>query len=105
MLHTLLSLKNNGTLKHLVLNGLMSAKIFTYIEIYLWVDARSKTTTQSLNNIVSDAELAFGVCRRTVWNALKVIKTMANESHPEANQTSAKSGAPLKPKNHRTFVS
>lgn len=79
MLQTLLTLKNNGTLKHLVLNGLMSAKIFTYIEIYLWIDARTKTSNQSLSNIVTDAEITFGVCRRTIWNALKAVKNIDEE--------------------------
>ncbi|MEO6521363.1 MAG: hypothetical protein ABIN91_06795 [Mucilaginibacter sp.] len=76
MLQTLLNLKNNGTLKQLVLSGLMSQKVFNYIEIYLWIDARAKTTGKSLNTIITDAEIAFGVCRRTVWNALRVMKEM-----------------------------
>jgi uncharacterized protein Smg (DUF494 family) len=79
MFQTLLQLKNNGTLKHLVLNGLMSSKVFMYLEIYLWVDARSKTTQQSLNAIVTDAEITFGVCRKTIWNALRIIKRLAEE--------------------------
>ena len=74
MFDTLIQLKDNGTLKHMVRNGLMSPKVFTYIEIYLWVDARSKATTQSLNTIVTDAEITFGVCRRTVWNAIKAVR-------------------------------
>lgn len=76
MLQTLLTLKNNGTLKHLVLNGLMSAKIFTYIEIYLWVDARTKTSSQSLNTIITDAEVTFGLGRTAIWRAIRVIRNL-----------------------------
>ena len=79
MLQTLLNLKNNGTLKHLVLNGLMSAKIFTYIEIYLWVDARSKTSSQSLNAIVLDAEIAFGLGRSAIWRAIRTIRRLEQQ--------------------------
>ncbi len=79
MPHTLIQLKDNGTLKHLVRNGLMSPKVFTYIEIYLWVDARSKTSSQSLNAIVTDAEITFGVCRRTVWTAIKAVRDDLNQ--------------------------
>jgi hypothetical protein len=79
MLQTLLQLKNSGVLKHLVLNGLMSPKIFMYLEIYLWVDARVKTSGKSLNTIITDAEVVFGVCRRTVWNALKAVKNLDDQ--------------------------
>lgn len=50
-----------------------------YLEIYLWVDARVKTSGKSLNTIITDAEVVFGVCRRTVWNALKAVKNLDDQ--------------------------
>ncbi|RKR84905.1 hypothetical protein BDD43_5158 [Mucilaginibacter gracilis] len=77
MFQTLLQLKNNGTLKQLVLNGFMSPKIFMYLEIYLWVDARIQTTGKSLSTIVSDAEIVFSVSSATIWRSLRIAKDMA----------------------------
>lgn len=79
MLQTLLSLKNNGTLKQLVLSGLMSPKVFMYLEIYLWIDARIKTGTKSLSGLVSDAEIVFDVSSATVWRSLRIAKGLAGE--------------------------
>ena len=76
MFQTLLQLKNNGTLKHLVQNGFMSAKVFMYLEIYLWIDARSKSGNKSLNSLVTEAEVTFDVSRATVWRSLRVIKNL-----------------------------
>ncbi len=78
-MQTLLQLKQNGTLKHLVLNGLMSHKVFLYLEIYMWIDARLKTSTQSIKTVVNDAEITFQISRATVWRAIKVIKSLEEE--------------------------
>jgi len=79
MFDLLIQLKNNGTLKHMVRNGLMSPKVLQYLEIYMYVDARAKATKQSLNAIITDAEVQFGVCRRTIWNAIKAVKDISED--------------------------
>jgi hypothetical protein len=79
MYDKLLLLKKDGTLKNLVQTGLMSAKVFTYLEIFMWVDAKQKATNNNLSNIVSDAEVAFGVSRPTIWRALKIIRSSESE--------------------------
>ena len=79
MYQTLLQLKNEGTLKQLVQSGLMSAKVFQYLEIYLWIDARIKTSNKSLNSLVTDAEVAFNVSRATVWRSLRVVRGLTGD--------------------------
>ncbi len=74
MFDLLIQLKNNGTLKHMVRNGLMSPKVFMYLEIYMYIDARVKVTGKSVNSLVLDAEMAFEVSRATVWRSIKIIK-------------------------------
>ena len=74
MLETLIVLKNSGTLNHLVQNGVVSPKIFTYLEICMWIDARRNTNGKSLNTLIADAEVAFKVSRSTVWRSLQLLK-------------------------------
>ncbi|RKR83299.1 hypothetical protein BDD43_3504 [Mucilaginibacter gracilis] len=74
MLIKLLELQKDGTLKQLVKHGLLSSKVFSYMEIYMWVDAKEKATSKSLSEIVIDAEITFDVSRATVFRALKAMK-------------------------------
>lgn len=74
MVDTLIQLKNSGVLKNMVQTGLISAKVLTYLEICLWIDARQKATGKSINSLVVDAEVAFKVSRRTIWRSLQLLK-------------------------------
>jgi len=74
MVDTLLQLRDNGTLNHLVQIGLLSPKVLTYLEIYLWIDARLKTSNKSLNTLVLEAQDTFNVSRATIWRSLKFAK-------------------------------
>ena len=75
MLKTLLELKEKGELKKMVEAGLMSAKVYMYLEIYLWIDARVKTTGKNITTVALDAEEEFSVKRTTVWTAIRCIRT------------------------------
>ncbi|OCX52665.1 hypothetical protein BEL04_14560 [Mucilaginibacter sp. PPCGB 2223] len=79
MFDLLIQLKNNGTLNHMVRNGLMSPKVFMYLEIYMYIDARVKAGGKSVNSVVLDAEIAFEVSRATVWRSIKIIKGIKGE--------------------------
>jgi hypothetical protein len=75
MFEILLELKNEGKLKKLVDAGLMSPKVYYYLEIYLWIDARMRATGKNISTIATEAEVSFGVCRTTIWTAIKIIKS------------------------------
>ena len=79
MFDLLIQLKNNGTLNHMVRNGLMSPKVLMYLEIYMYIDARVKATGKNVANLVQDAEIAFEVSRATVWRSIKIIKEMKTD--------------------------
>lgn len=67
------SLYETGVLTTLFKSGLISAKIFTYREIYLWVYAQVKTRGISLNKAVLEAEVKFDKGERTIWRALNTF--------------------------------
>ncbi|WP_448702744.1 hypothetical protein ACFGVR_10360 [Mucilaginibacter sp. AW1-3] len=79
MFDLLIQLKNNGTLNHMVRNGLMSSKVLMYLEIYMYIDARVKTTGKNVATLVQEAEIAFQVSRATVWRSVKIIKEMQQD--------------------------
>lgn len=74
MFEKLLELKDSGLLKAMVKSGLMSAKVFNYLEIYMWVDAKKRSTGKNISTVVKDAEITFGVSSQTIWTAIKTIK-------------------------------
>jgi hypothetical protein len=50
--------------------GFINTKVFTYREIYLWVNAQVKTRRITKNQAVLEAEGKFKKDERTVWRAL-----------------------------------
>lgn len=75
MLQELISLQQSGTLSKMVRAGLVSSKVNFYLEVYLYIDARKKTTGKKSNDLILEASQQFGVCRATVYNALQAIKS------------------------------
>jgi hypothetical protein len=60
----------DGALSALYKAGFISHKIFTYREIYLWVQAQVQTRGLHKNQAVLEAEIKFGKDERTIWRAL-----------------------------------
>jgi len=50
--------------------GFITAKVFVYREIYLWVQAQVKTRGITKNQAVLEAEVKFMKDERTIWRAL-----------------------------------
>jgi hypothetical protein len=67
------NLYEDGVLTHLFKAGLISAKIFTYREIYLWVHAQVQARGISINKAVLEAEVKFDKAERTIWRALNTF--------------------------------
>jgi hypothetical protein len=61
---------DNGTLSTLYKSGFITAKVFTYREIYLWVHAQVQTRGITKNQAVLEAEVKFEKDERTIWRAL-----------------------------------
>jgi hypothetical protein len=64
------TLFDDGIFSALYKAGFITAKIFTYREIYLWVQAQVKTRGITKNQAVLEAEVQFGKDERTIWRAL-----------------------------------
>lgn len=64
------TLFDDGVFSALYKAGFITAKLFTYREIYLWVEAQTKTRGISKNQAVLEAEIKFGKDERTIWRAL-----------------------------------
>ena len=64
------TLFDDGVFSTLYKAGFITTKIFTYREIYLWVQAQMKTRRVSKNQAVLEAEVKFGKDERTIWRAL-----------------------------------
>ncbi|WP_374951131.1 hypothetical protein [Mucilaginibacter sp.] len=64
------TLFDNGILTAMYKAGLLSAKVFTYREIYLWVHAQVQVRGITKNQAVLEAEAKFGKDERTIWRAL-----------------------------------
>ncbi|HZY36404.1 MAG TPA: hypothetical protein VFE53_07140 [Mucilaginibacter sp.] len=64
------TLFDEGVFSAMFRAGFITAKIFTYREIYLWVQAQMKTRGISKNQAVLEAEIRFGKDERTIWRAL-----------------------------------
>ena len=64
-------LHGDGTLVEMYKSGLITPKVFTYLEIYLWVDLQIKTRGITKNQAVLEAEVKFEKGEATIWRALK----------------------------------
>lgn len=65
------ALFDNGTLTELYKAGFISEKIFTYREIFLWIDMQIKTRNISKNQAVLEAEIKFRKEETTIWRAVR----------------------------------
>jgi hypothetical protein len=64
------TLFDEGVFSAMFKAGFITAKVFTYREIYLWVQAQMKTRGISKRQAVLEAEIKFGKDERTIWRAL-----------------------------------
>lgn len=64
------TLYDEGVLTAMYKAGFITTKVFTYREIYLWVNAQIQTRGISKNQAVLDAEVKFGKDERTIWRAM-----------------------------------
>lgn len=62
-----------GTLKKLIDAGLLSSKIFTYVEIISFYNRTLQETGEKYTSIIITAD-EFNVCEKTVYNALNLCK-------------------------------
>jgi hypothetical protein len=65
------TLFDDGVFSAMYKAGFITAKIFTYREIYLWVQAQIKTRGIAKNAAVLEAEIKFRKDERTIWRVLK----------------------------------
>lgn len=68
------SLFDDGIFSALYKAGFITAKVFTYREIYLWVHAQMQTRGLTKNQAVLEAEIKFRKDERTIWRALNSFK-------------------------------
>ena len=64
------TLFDDGVFSALYKAGFITAKVFTYREIYLWINAQIKIRGLSKRQAVLEAEIKFAKDERTVWRAL-----------------------------------
>ena len=64
------TLFNDGIFSAMYKAGFITAKVFTYREIYLWVHAQMQARQLTKNQAVLEAEVKFGKDERTIWRAL-----------------------------------
>ena len=64
------TLFDDGIFSALYKAGFITAKVFNYREIYLWIHAQVKTRGISKNQAVLEAEIKFMKDERTIWRAL-----------------------------------
>jgi len=64
------TLFDDGIFSEMYKAGFITAKIFTYREIYLWVQAQIKTRGVTKNQAVLEAGGKFNKDERTIWRAL-----------------------------------
>jgi hypothetical protein len=65
------ALFDDGTFLEMYKAGFITSKVFTYREIYLWVDAQMKTRRISKNQAVLEAEVKFRKSEVTIWAAMR----------------------------------
>ncbi len=59
-----------GIFTELYKAGFINTKLFTYREIYLWIQAQIQTRGINKRQAVMEAELKFDKDERTIWRAL-----------------------------------
>lgn len=64
------ALFDEGIFSEMFKAGFISTKVFTYREIYLWVQAQMQTRGLNKRQAVLEAEVKFEKDQRTVWRAL-----------------------------------
>ncbi len=64
------TLFDDGIFSEMYKAGFITAKIFTYREIYLWVQAQMKVRGITKNQAVLEAGGKFNKDERTIWRAL-----------------------------------
>jgi hypothetical protein len=64
------TLFDDGVFSAMFKAGFITTKVFTYREIYLWVQAQMKTRGISKNQAVLEAEIKFDKDERTIWRVL-----------------------------------
>jgi hypothetical protein len=64
------TLFNDGVFSARYKAGFITTKVFTYREIYLWVNAQVQTRGLTKNQAVLEAEVKFDKDERTIWRAL-----------------------------------
>jgi hypothetical protein len=64
------TLFDDGVFSAMYKAGFITSKIFTYREIYLWVNAQMQVRSITKNQAVLEAEVKFGKDERTIWRAL-----------------------------------
>jgi hypothetical protein len=65
------TLFDDGIFSELFKAGFITAKVFLYREIYLWVHAQIKTRGLSKRQSVLEASVKFDKDERTIWRALE----------------------------------
>ena len=65
------TLFNDGIFSDLYKAGFITAKVFLYREIYLWVHAQMQTRKLTKRQAVLEAEVKFMKDERTIWRALE----------------------------------
>lgn len=73
------ALFDEGLFSALYKAGFISAKIFHYREIYLWVQTQTHQRGLSKNQAVLEAEIHFNRDERTIWRALSCFEALMNE--------------------------
>lgn len=64
------ALFDEGIFSEMYKAGFVTNKLFTYREIYLWVQAQMQIRDITKNQAVLEAEVKFYKDERTVWRAL-----------------------------------
>nr|WP_294796274.1 hypothetical protein [uncultured Mucilaginibacter sp.] len=64
------ALFDEGIFSEMYKAGFITAKVFTYREIYLWVQAQMQIRGITKNQAVLEAEVKFNKDERTIWRAL-----------------------------------
>ena len=64
------TLFDDGVFSAMYKAGFITAKVFIYREIYLWIEAQRKTRGLNKRQAVLEAELKFMTDERTIWRAL-----------------------------------
>ncbi len=68
------TLFDDGIFSEMYRAGFITGKVFTYLEIYLWVQGQMKTRGITKNQAVLEAGGKFDKDERTIWRALNCFE-------------------------------